>query len=201
MRRAKPHPKTRCIGYHFYGNFEEAEAERVLQDAYRAGTVVAFDTGRGHTVWFEGPPGAALRAVRDAIRTVVDASVECYKYKCKKRAITVEWNKKTNRVDALCADHAVCPDRIWHHPGTRRGQMTNKKKDPYRLSVNEIVELLIDLEWVGGIHGYHCQICSYNHDLGHDPRCPLVKLFPKTKVFKPGRGWDKKWGGLDRYRP
>lgn len=65
----------------------------------------------------------------------------------------------------------------------------------------EISLLLRDLEWVGGIHGYHCQICNYNHDLGHDPRCPLVKVFPKTKVFKPGRGWDKQWVGLDRYDP
>lgn len=74
------------------------------------------------------------------------------------------------------------------------------KRHPVAETVT-LLDLISDLEWVGGIHGYHCQICGYNHDYGHDPRCPLVKVFPHTRVFKPGRGWDKKWIGLDRYRP
>lgn len=56
--------RTRIVKYDYAGEFDEAAMERILQRAKAAGAVTEFDTGRGHLVWFEGPPGAALRAVR-----------------------------------------------------------------------------------------------------------------------------------------
>lgn len=65
----------------------------------------------------------------------------------------------------------------------------------------DILGMLRDLEWVGGVWGLACQLCGWNHDYGHDPRCPFVVVFPDTKVFKPGPDWDRRWNGLERYRP
>lgn len=71
MKRRGPRPsKTRIVGYH-YGwdglDFDESPMERVLGKAKAAGVVSEFDTGRGNLVWFEGPPGKALRAVRTQV--------------------------------------------------------------------------------------------------------------------------------------
>ena len=69
--RSKP-SQTRVVGYRFEGEFNESAAEAVLQKAQAAGIVSQFDTGRGHLVWFNGPPGAALREVRKQVKAIVD---------------------------------------------------------------------------------------------------------------------------------
>lgn len=56
--------RARTVGYRFEGDFEEGPVGRVLERARAAGVVTEFDTGRGRVVWFNGRPGAALRAVR-----------------------------------------------------------------------------------------------------------------------------------------
>lgn len=66
--------KTRVVGYRFEGEFSESRVERVLEAAKRAGTVTEYDTGRGRVVWFNGPPGAALRWVREKVRSIVEAA-------------------------------------------------------------------------------------------------------------------------------
>lgn len=63
--------KTRVVGYRFEGTIEDAKAERLLESAQRSGVVTQYDSGRGHVLWFNGRPGKALRAVRDAVRALV----------------------------------------------------------------------------------------------------------------------------------
>ena len=62
------HGKTRNVTYRFEGDFSESRVERILEKARSSGVVTEHDTGRGHIVWFQGSPGAALRAVREAVR-------------------------------------------------------------------------------------------------------------------------------------
>jgi len=57
----------RIVGYSYDGDFDETAMEKVLDHAKQRGVVGQFDTGRGNTVWFEGPPGADMRAVRKAV--------------------------------------------------------------------------------------------------------------------------------------
>jgi len=67
------HGKSRDIGYCFAGEFSESDAEAILSKAKARGVVTEYDTGRGRIVWFNGHPGPELRAVRDAIRHVVES--------------------------------------------------------------------------------------------------------------------------------
>lgn len=53
--------------------FAEGGMERKLARAKAAGIVSEYDTGRGRLVWFEGCPGAALRALRDEVRAALPA--------------------------------------------------------------------------------------------------------------------------------
>lgn len=66
-RRGRPPSKTRVVSYEYTAEFNETPVERVLVAAKAAGVVTEFDTGRGNLVWFEGPPGAALREVRGKV--------------------------------------------------------------------------------------------------------------------------------------
>lgn len=74
-RHGKKKSASRSVGYVWQppGGFEEGPVERVLERAVRDGTVVPgqYDTGRGAVVWLVGYPGAALRAVRDAVTALV----------------------------------------------------------------------------------------------------------------------------------
>lgn len=53
--------------------FDEAKVERLLRVAERAGIVARgqWDTGRGRVVWFNGPPGPRLRALRAQIAAAI----------------------------------------------------------------------------------------------------------------------------------
>lgn len=66
-----PRSKTRVVHYCYYGEFDETEAERILNKAVVDGVVTLFDAGRGSLVWFEGHPGEGLRGVRRAIRALI----------------------------------------------------------------------------------------------------------------------------------
>lgn len=67
---------SRVVGYIFEAphGFDEAKVESLLRVAERTGIVARgqWDTGRGRVVWFNGPPGPKLRALRDQIRAMVD---------------------------------------------------------------------------------------------------------------------------------
>lgn len=65
--------QTRVVGYKFEGDYLEGPLEKMLEKAVKAGVVTQFDTGRGHLVWFNGPPGAALRKLRDEVEAYVKA--------------------------------------------------------------------------------------------------------------------------------
>jgi hypothetical protein len=56
--------KTRVVFYQFVGPFT-FDPDARLKKAERAGVVTTWDDGRGDIPWFEGPPGPALRALRD----------------------------------------------------------------------------------------------------------------------------------------
>jgi hypothetical protein len=65
----------RMVGYR-YGfdsdiEFDESAMERILVRATKLGIVTEYDTGRGRVVWFNGRPGAALRAVRDQVQALI----------------------------------------------------------------------------------------------------------------------------------
>lgn len=64
---------SRSVGYVIDGEFDESAAEAILRRAEAAGVVVRgqWDTGRGHIMWFNGPPGASMRALRDELRALV----------------------------------------------------------------------------------------------------------------------------------
>ena len=70
--RRKP-SASRSIGYVIEGEFDEPAAEAILRRAESQGVVVRgqWDTGREHMMWFNGPPGASMRALRDELRALV----------------------------------------------------------------------------------------------------------------------------------
>lgn len=66
--------KSRIVGYRFEGHFDQLAAEKVLQRAEKAGVItqgVAKMYADGGVVWFDGWPGAELRAVRDQIEEML----------------------------------------------------------------------------------------------------------------------------------
>ena len=74
-RKAKQNKpsKTRVVTYVFE-NTEEGfsfpfDVEKRLQKAAAAGTITNWDDGRNKSPWFEGPPGAPIRALRDEFVT------------------------------------------------------------------------------------------------------------------------------------
>jgi hypothetical protein len=78
MKHTPKHSKTRVVGYDFGFNprrelnFNETAAEKILKRALKKGIVTQYDTGRGHCLWFEGPPGPELREVRRQVKELID---------------------------------------------------------------------------------------------------------------------------------
>ena len=73
-RRNRP-SKTKVVQYRFestvlYG-FKESQVEKLLTAALDLGVITEFDTGRGHGVWFNGPPSRDLRTLRNSIKSIV----------------------------------------------------------------------------------------------------------------------------------
>ncbi len=61
--------KTRVVLYSFPGDTDFAfDVEARLACAKRDGIIVNYDDGRDRCPWFEGSPGARLRALRDEFR-------------------------------------------------------------------------------------------------------------------------------------
>lgn len=71
---------SRMIGYTINApeglSFDEDDAERLLRRAEKEGVIGVgeWDTGRGHLVWFNGRPGAALRDLRRQLQDVVESA-------------------------------------------------------------------------------------------------------------------------------
>jgi len=55
--------KTRVVLYQFVGPFDFDVDDR-LRRAERDGVVTNWDDGRGDVPWFSGPPGDAMRALK-----------------------------------------------------------------------------------------------------------------------------------------
>jgi hypothetical protein len=53
----------RVVTYHFAGPVA-LDIERRLAHAQSEGVITMYDDGRGDVPWFQGPPSAALRALR-----------------------------------------------------------------------------------------------------------------------------------------
>lgn len=68
--------RTRVVGYTFDGTIDLIAASNILAKALAANVVTEFDSTKScepglDCVWFNGPPGPALREVRDAIAALV----------------------------------------------------------------------------------------------------------------------------------
>lgn len=61
-------------GWESPSGFDESAMDRLLYAARAAGVVTMHDAGRGRVVWFEGPPGPALRSVRDQAHAIASAN-------------------------------------------------------------------------------------------------------------------------------
>lgn len=57
------------------GIFDEAAMDKLLDAARAAGTISMGDAGRGAVVWFEGQPGAELRALKAQVLAMLPAGV------------------------------------------------------------------------------------------------------------------------------
>ena len=65
--RRKP-SKTRVVSYVFENDHSFSypfDVEARLRKAWRDGVITTWDDGRGSAPWFQGPPGPAIRALRD----------------------------------------------------------------------------------------------------------------------------------------
>ncbi len=64
MHHPRRASRSRSIGYALVGPLDDARADTLLHAARDAGIISEFDSGRGDFLWFNGPPGARLRAFR-----------------------------------------------------------------------------------------------------------------------------------------
>jgi hypothetical protein len=74
MGHKRPPPKTRVVGYTFSGRINVDAAQAILERAVRQHAVTEFTAklyADHDVVWFNGPPGRALREVRAAIEKLV----------------------------------------------------------------------------------------------------------------------------------
>ena len=67
---------TRVVGYQFGGDIDLDRVTRLLDRALASGVVTQFDSNKSmergmDVVWFNGPPGRALRDLRDQINALV----------------------------------------------------------------------------------------------------------------------------------
>jgi hypothetical protein len=68
--------KTRVVHYSFEGDIDLDTAECILRSGLHAGIVTQFDSNKSmergmDVLWFEGQPGASLRALRARISCCV----------------------------------------------------------------------------------------------------------------------------------
>lgn len=73
--KRKP-PATRVVGYRFGGDIDLDRVTKLLDRALAGGVVTQFDSNKSmqrgmDVVWFNGPPGRALRNLRDQINALV----------------------------------------------------------------------------------------------------------------------------------
>lgn len=74
-KKRKP-PVTRVVSYRFVGDIDIARAMKLLARALSLGLVTQFDSTKSSergkdVVWFNGPPGIAMRSLRVQIGTLV----------------------------------------------------------------------------------------------------------------------------------
>lgn len=67
---------TRAVGYRYRGDIDVDRAMRLLAKARDQGVVTEFDSNKScsrgmDVVWFNGPPGRALRDLRASIAALV----------------------------------------------------------------------------------------------------------------------------------
>lgn len=74
-RTKRPPSKTRVVGYKFDGCRLDVEAARTILERATRGNVVTQFHAKHYTdediVWFNGPPGSALRTVRAEIAKLI----------------------------------------------------------------------------------------------------------------------------------
>lgn len=63
--------RSRVVTYEFEGEFSEPAAEKMLSKARDQGIVTAYDTGRGHFMWFTGRPGRRMRKLKGLLRSLL----------------------------------------------------------------------------------------------------------------------------------
>ncbi len=68
-------PDPKAPGYCVPSIFDEGAMDKLLYAARAAGVIVMHDAGRGAIVWFQGTPGAALRALRDQVLSMLPTGV------------------------------------------------------------------------------------------------------------------------------
>ena len=77
MKAAKRKPSmTRVVGYSFGGDIDLDRVTKLLDSALARGVITQFDSNKSmergkDVVWFNGPPGRALRGLRDQIDALV----------------------------------------------------------------------------------------------------------------------------------
>ena len=75
--RSKRKPAaTRVVGYRFGGDIDVARVAALLDRARAIGVVTQFDSTKSaergkDVVWFNGPPGPAMRKLRDEVGALV----------------------------------------------------------------------------------------------------------------------------------
>ena len=73
----KPRPSvTRVVGYRLGGDIDLERVTKLLERALAQGVVTQFDSNKSmergkDVVWFNGPPGVAMRKLRDQIDALV----------------------------------------------------------------------------------------------------------------------------------
>ncbi len=67
---------SRVVGYALAGTLNDSLAESLLCRARAEGVVTGYDAGRGAFLWFDGPPGPALRAFRVRLAAAVGGRPE-----------------------------------------------------------------------------------------------------------------------------
>ena len=75
-RRGRRPQATRVVGYVFEGEIDVDRATKLLARARDMGVVTQFDSVKSMTrgmdgVWFNGPPGSLLRALRSQVAALV----------------------------------------------------------------------------------------------------------------------------------
>ena len=67
---------TRVVGYRFGGDIDLDRVTKLLDRALASGVATQFDSTKSmergkDVVWFNGPPGPAMRSLRDQIDALV----------------------------------------------------------------------------------------------------------------------------------